>query len=162
MIKVETFLYLEASLTNKIMKAVSEATQPLYVKVKEHIAAKNYVAAKEMASRLSLTNVYFDMEPTLIYHTHLAMLFGASRLTENPSETSVASGGEGLVVQQIVQGFMGVFGIGQSYLQGKLLQLIAEIEQGEIVKKSNPYHAKDGAFTSADKAKTYSMGIRLL
>ena len=131
MIKAETFRYLENTLTGKLMKEVRDTTKPLYAKIMEAMSDGNYVLAKEMVGRLSLADIYFKMEPTLIYHTHLAMLFGASRVTEHPGTSVVGLGFEKMVVQQIVQGFMGVFGIGQMYLQEKLLQLIADIEEGE-------------------------------
>ena len=162
MIKAETFRYLENALTSKLMKEVKEVTKPLYAKIMKVIEDGDYVLAKEMVGRLSLASIYFKMEPTLIYHTHLAMLFGASRVTEHPGTSVVGLGFEKMAVQQIVQGFMGVFSIGQTYLQEKLLQLIAEIEQGEKVKKGNPYHAEDGTFTSEGRASTYSLGDKVV
>jgi hypothetical protein len=66
-------------------------------------------------------------------------MFGASRVTENPGTSVVGLGFEKIVAQQVVSGFIGVFNIAQVYLQAKVLQLIAQLESGEVVRKSDSY-----------------------
>lgn len=132
MIKAATFLALEKSLTQKFMGFLREQTKDLYASVDRELRAGDYDKARLLVAKLSLVELYEVMEPALIYQTHLAMLFGASRVTSTPGTSVVGLGFEKMTVQQIVMGFRGVFQIAQNYLQEKAMQLIAQVEDGVV------------------------------
>lgn len=154
-IKAESFIAIEKALTTRLAKSLKKATTELYKKVGTLISNEEFSEAERLINTLDLSPILEGDKDYIAYMTDLSMLFGASRVTPDPSTSVVGLGYEKTVAQQAVQSLntLLVFSGGDS-LKKTALQLIAQARNDAQVQveKFNPYHDELGRFTTADKA----------
>lgn len=103
MVKASAFLALEASLALRLSSTLQTLTFKVYNKVQRAMDAKDWALAMKLMNGLDLSPVFKLNEAYITYVSHLAMLFGASRLSTSTSAVSLGfSKGE---VYQVVQSF---------------------------------------------------------
>lgn len=155
MITAGSFLAIEASLSKLVQKEAGLVTKKVFSKVAEAVSSGEFQKAREELSLLNLGPMFAKNEKALTYLTNVAMLFGASRVTQQPGTSVVGMGFEKLATQQLVGTFLQmVRQKAEAYLIKAGTDHIDELESKalEPVQKSNPYHDELGKFTSKDKA----------
>jgi GNAT superfamily N-acetyltransferase len=105
MIKPEAFLALEASLSERIGQALAEALGDLYLRVSDALDAGDVASARQILGTLSLSSLVEDHRDYIAYLTHMAMLFGASRVTQQPGTSVVGMGFEKMTAHQMQTAF---------------------------------------------------------
>lgn len=127
-VKVEAFLALEKSLTNRLQASLRALVSPLYGKVQEALDAKDYDEAERLVRSLRLADLYEGNKDYVAYLTTLAMLFGASRVTRNPGTSVVGLGFEKDTAFQLNQTFSQMVGPrAEAFLIEQGVQLIAQL-----------------------------------
>ncbi len=127
MIKQEAFLALETSLVTRLQASFKPLTDGLYATIGKLLSEKEFDNAIAEVQSLSLNDVYVDNERYIEYVSHLAMLFGASRVTTKPGTSVVGLGFERPMVHQAMQTLQISFGRkAEDYLKVQALQLIAQ------------------------------------
>lgn len=158
MIEASAFIAIEEALTKRLLESYTQILAPLTKKIGVLIEAKNYSAAVTAVSGLSLSGVFEENQDFIKYMTHLAMLFGASRVTPNPGTSVVGLGFEKLLAEQSVQTFRTQILYWEQTLREGAMQLIAQSQESEhtLILKENPYHDGLGRFSSEDEARSSS------
>lgn len=159
MITAEAFLSIEASLTKRLVKDLSLATKEVYSKVSEALASGNTDLAMQEFNRLSLDKVFEKNKPYILYVTNMAMLFGASRVTQQPGTSVVGMGFEKMSALQLANALeQMILQKGETFLKTEGAKYILP---PEVVQKANPYHDELGRFSTKDSAKTVSGEVSL-
>jgi hypothetical protein len=135
MVKVETFLALEESLTLRLYDTFQALVEEPFAFVQSLIEEQAWDKAKTHLQKIDLDPVYELNKQYIRYLSHLAMLFGASRVTDDPERSTVGLGFEkDTVNQMMVALYRSINGIEQALIDNGL-QLIAQ--------KQNPEPADD-------------------
>lgn len=142
MIKAETYLALEESLSGKLQDAYKKLTSKLFKSVEDALAEGDYEKAGRLAQSFSLDVIAEEVGPYVEYITNLSMLFGASRVTSKPGTSVVGLGYEKNVTYQAVAMFKQIISVNAvEQLKKQALQLIAlrkELVESDTVKKADP------------------------
>lgn len=125
MIKAEAFLAIESSLSDKFAKELALLTKDIYSKVGRAISNGEFVEAVELVRDISFQPMFDKLKDYLTYHTHIAMLFGASRVTHTPGTSVVGLGFEKDTVSTIVENFRVTIADAEAYVREQAVQLIA-------------------------------------
>lgn len=157
MIRAQSFLSLEASLTARLHLELRKATREVYAVITSALKARDFDKAALAAEGIDLSPVTDKAMKYMEYISNMAMLFGASRVTTSPGTSVVGLGYEKTLITQSLQSFAtAITTRGQAYIRTMALQLIAtekSLAPGEnSVHKANPYHDENGNFTTKDKA----------
>lgn len=168
MIKHDAFLALEASLANRLGATLKKITKPLYAEIEKAIAAQDFQKAIDLVQRISLNSVFEDNKKYIEYLSHMAMLFGATRVSINPGTSVVGLGFQKDTVQQSLQTFQySAVQRAEEYLKENAMQLIAQHRMAaggpETIQKFNPNHEpagspQGGQFAHAKGTSTASYG----
>lgn len=138
-VKIEAFLALEESLTQRLSSTFNALVERLLPAVQDALDEEDFDKAEELVLQLDIEPVYTLNEPYIEYLSHLAMLFGASRLLKNASSGRVGLGFEKEMVEAMMQSFRttivthGERSIVQSALQLIALRRAPPSEQGSYL-----------------------------
>ena len=106
MITSDAFLAIERALSAKMAEALSRTTKDIYSKVDAALVSGNADKAREEFSRLNLSSIRDEVKDHVYFLTHTAMLFGASRVTQQPWTSVVGMGFEATTATQMANGFL--------------------------------------------------------
>ena len=82
-IKVESFIALENSLALRLTSTLRAVTSELYPNIQKAIKDGNWPVADRLTQGLDLSPVFDLNEPYIAYLSQMAVLFGASRVTDS-------------------------------------------------------------------------------
>lgn len=137
MIRVESFLALEASLTKRLVSSLQALTSDAYAEVEMRMKAGEFAHAELALQSIQLSSVFEDNKEYVAYITNLAMLFGASRVTASPGTSVVGLGYEKNTAYQLVQTFQQmIVQKAEAFLKTNGMQLIAEYRAASKVQKA--------------------------
>lgn len=157
MIPAEAFIAIEGLLGKHLQNAFSKVAGDLLREVSALLDSGDYSGATEKAQGLTLEPMFEESKAFIEKQTNMAMLFGASRVSNTPGTSVVGLGFEKTMTAQIVETFRGHFRNAETYLRDKAVQLIAQTrDEKEPVQKANPYHDERGRFSTKDKARFIS------
>lgn len=140
MVKTETFLALEASLSERLSSTYVALLSDLLPGIDEAIKDEDYEKARKMASRIDVTPVFEFNKGYVKYVSNLAMLFGASRVIDDPTMGMVGLGFETPAVDQFVRNFEAIVsGPINDQLQKLALKLISRAENPEPASDNSEY-----------------------
>lgn len=106
MITSDAFIAIEKALSAKMTEALSRITKDIYSKVDAALVSGNADKAKEEFSRLNLATLRDEVKDHVFFLTHTAMLFGASRVTQQPGTSVVGMGFEYITATQMANNFL--------------------------------------------------------
>lgn len=101
MIKADTFLLLESMLSSRMQDALSSLIEDSVTRIDDAIEAGDFSTARVLVGKLSLWDLMEGNSGFVEFVTHLAMMFGASRVTQQPGTSVVGMGFESMTVHQL-------------------------------------------------------------
>lgn len=101
MISYAAFHTIENSLAAKLNEALSKIVVPLYARIEKLLEAGEADHALQEVNTLSLFPLKKELQGYVEYLTSVAMLFGASRVTQQPGTSVVGLGFEGMATKQM-------------------------------------------------------------
>lgn len=142
MIRLDTFVSLENSLTQRLSETLAWENKILFDTIEAELKKRDYAKASELANQLDLTTTAQDCRKYIDWITNLAMLFGASMVTSRPGTSVVALGHEKTLIEQAATTFVYMLtNQGGLYLRTQALQLIAQrrlLQEASDVQKAEP------------------------
>ena len=151
-VRVEAFLALEASLTLRLQNTYASLTSRLVGAMGNAVRDGDYPKARKYLDEIDLDDVYTLNENYVRYVSHVAMLFGASRVTDDPVNSAVGLGFEKGLVEQMMGSFKIFLQVnGEEAIKGYALQLIAAKENPVIPGTPEPGYL--GTVLKATKKK---------
>ena len=149
-IKVESFIALENSLALRLSSTLRAVTSERYPNIQKAIKDENWPVADRLAQGLDLSPVFDLNEPYIAYLSQMAVLFGASRVTDTVGTSAVGLGFEKPTVQLMIKSFRAaIIGWIQTSLINSALQLIA-IAQSNVGPKAKPMGSYLGTILKDD------------
>lgn len=137
MIPAEAFIAIEGLLGKHLQNAFSKVAGDLLREVSALLDSGDYSGATEKAQGLTLEPMFEESKAFIEKQTNMAMLFGASRVSNTPGTSVVGLGFEKTMTAQIVETFRGHFRNAETYLRDKAVQLIAQTrDEKEPVQKA--------------------------
>lgn len=106
MITSDAFLAIEKALTQRLLKALSRITGEIYPKVDAALASGDLTRAHELLASMSLASIRDEEFDQILFLTNAAMLFGASRVTQQPGTSVVGMGFEAITANQMASHFL--------------------------------------------------------
>lgn len=106
MITADAFLLIEEALTKLVSSEADRVLSPVWARIDSEVKAGNFNAAQDLINGLSLHSLFGDGDDSLLYLTNVAMLFGASRVTQQPGTSVVGLGFEQTTSKQLVSSFL--------------------------------------------------------
>lgn len=106
MITASAFRAIESSLFAKLTEVLEPITTALYAKVEDALAKGDFDHALQEFNTLNLTTLREELQGYIEYITSVAMLFGASRVTQQPGTSVVGLGYEALATKQMSNLFL--------------------------------------------------------
>jgi hypothetical protein len=133
-VRAEVFLALEASLTQRLQTTFLALTSRLVKAMGKAVDEGEYEKARRLLDQIDLDDVYVLNEDYIRYVSYIAMLFGASRVTDDPVNSAVGLGFEKDLVEQVMQSFKVFLQVNaEETIKGQLLQLIAVKESPPVM-----------------------------
>ncbi len=147
MIQATVFIAIEQALSEKLSQAYTDQSSTLFTEVAKCLRKGDYDKARELVGTLSLAPIFDQIEKFIEYQTHLAMLFGAARVTSDPGTSVVGLGHEKLAAKQMVDRFRMELLVAEARIKEQAVQLIAQAEAGtlQVEKEDKPRVLQDFA-----------------
>lgn len=140
MITANAFISIERALSKKLNDALSRVTKEVYSKVDAALLSGDYDKAQQEFSALSVASIRDSVKEYVEFMTHVGMLFGASRVTQQPGTSVVGMGFEALSATQMANAFLqGLCQKADAYLKevgAKLLN--PSVSKGEVPPPNPP------------------------
>lgn len=134
MISADAFLIIEASLSQIVRKEAGLITKEFFSKVNEASLSGDFHEARDLLSRFSLSSMFAEDDEPLRYLTNVAMLFGASMVTQQPGTSVVGMGFESQTSKQMVLSFLQMIRQkAEVHLREKALTLLQRFQDSSIV-----------------------------
>lgn len=128
-VRAEVFLALEASLSLRLQTTFAALTSRLFTVMGKAVRDNDFAKAKRILDQMDLDDVYTLNEDYIRYVSHVAILFGASRVTDDPVNSAVGLGFEKDLVEQTMSSFKVFLQVNaEETIKGYALQLIAAKE----------------------------------
>lgn len=125
-VSIEAYLALEKALAQRLRDTYSALVEKLLPAIENALKDSDYEKARKMVARISLDEVYTLNEPYIAYLSHVALLFGASRASDSPTDGFVGLGFGKDIVQQSLAAFRHLIAVNaEDALKQQALQLIA-------------------------------------
>lgn len=153
------FLALEASLTHRLQATYSSLTSRLVGTMGEAVRLEEFNKARSYLDQIDFDDVYTLNEDYIRYVSYVAMLFGASRVTDDPVNSAVGLGFEKDLIEQVMGSFRIFLQVNaEEKIKGYALQLIAKKETPDPPRPPQP--PEPGYLGSVMKASQKKSAIR--
>ncbi len=131
MVRPEAFLAIESSLTLRLASTLDKLTSRLYKRIQKLLDRKDFSEAERLLREVDLSPVFRANESYIAYISKVAVLFGASRVTNTPGTSAVGLGFEQPTVELMVQSLRLAieYNLKESLVESGL-QLIAKTREG--------------------------------
>lgn len=132
MIKSEAFLALEASLATRLSGTLKKVTKAPFQAAKVALDSKDWATAVQAVHGINLTPVFDLNKDYILYLSKIALLFGASRVTNRPGTSAVGLGFATPTIEAMVSSFkLSIqYNLQEAIIQAAL-QLIAKARDRE-------------------------------